>query len=77
MYKFIRPAWTPTLSKVAAGVAIGVAGAGLIYAAAATSAGVIAGSFTTVETARHGRAVQFDDRLTRARQERAARTSLE
>jgi hypothetical protein len=57
---------------MAVGFAIGVAGAGLIYAAAATSASIIAESFTTVEATRHGRAVEFDDRLTRAHQKRAA-----
>jgi hypothetical protein len=70
VYKFDRPEWTPTLSRVAAGLAIGLAVAGLVYTAAAASAGAIADSFTTVETARHGRAVEFGDGLTRASEQR-------
>jgi len=70
MYGFEPPAWTPTLSRVAAGFAIGLAGAGLIYTAAATSAGFIASSFTTGEITRHGRAVEFNDGLTRASSQR-------
>ena len=66
MNLFDRSTWNPTLSRVAAGFAIGLAGAGLIYTAAATSAGLIADSFTTAETARHGRAVEFNDGLARA-----------
>jgi hypothetical protein len=67
MKELKRPAWTPNLSKVAAGLAIGLAAAGLIYAAAATAAGIIADSFTTRETASHERAVEFDHALARGR----------
>ena len=72
MYKFPRPAWSSTHSKVAAGFAIGLASAGLIYAAAASSAGAIAGSFTTAEIVRHGHAVEFNDRLMRASSKKRA-----
>jgi hypothetical protein len=72
MKLFDRSTWSPTLSRVAAGFAIGLAGAGLIYTAAATSAGLIAESFTTVESARHGRAVEFNDGLARASAERTS-----
>lgn len=72
-----RSTWSPTFSRVAAGFAIGLAAAGLIYTAAATSAGLIADSFTTVETARHGRAVEFSEGLARAQLKRAAGTSPE
>ena len=72
MYKFSRPRWTPTHSKVAAGFAIGLAGAGLMYGAAATSADFIAGSFVTAEIVRHGHAVEFNDRLMRASSKKRA-----
>jgi hypothetical protein len=59
MNEFKRPAWSPDLRRMLVGFVIGLAGAGMIYAAAATAASIIASTFTSPQAEEHSRAVTF------------------